>query len=65
MQYGSLTFALLISTSSALFWGHYGLGTGITYQLYTRFNPVNGQALVYGNENSVAFSNLNRNNPTR
>ncbi|CRK90501.1 CLUMA_CG004131, isoform A [Clunio marinus] len=48
-----------------LFWWSLNYRTGITYQLYTKINPVNGQPLVYGNVNSVAFSNFQNSKPTR
>lgn len=56
---------LLVKSASALFWNVLGYGTGITYQLYTKLNPVNGQPLTYADLNSVYRSDFNRNNPTR
>lgn len=56
-----LIFVLNYCSVSAIFWGK----SGITYQLYTRSNRVNGQPLTYGNLNSVAYSNFGNNKPTR
>lgn len=56
--------AMLIDLTSGLFFGG-GYGGGITYQLYTRRNPVNGQALTIGNRNSLAYSNYDSSKPTR
>lgn len=65
-----LIIALLTDSSLGLFFGNWGYGSsgygyGITYQLYTRRNPVNGQPLIIGNRNSVAYSNYDSNKPTR
>lgn len=43
------------------YFGYYG----ITYQLYTKQNPVNGQPLNYLDTNSVYRSNFNNSRPTR
>lgn len=56
---------LLADAGSALFWNVFGYGTGITYQLYTKLNPVYGQPLIYANVDSVYRSNFNKYNPTR
>lgn len=63
-----LVIAVVVTEAFTLFWDiSYGTGTrtGITYQLYTKRNPVNGQPLIYGNLNSVAVSNFDNNKPTR
>lgn len=75
-----LTFVLSFEMSSALFFGNWGYGgngggygysanygysSGITYQLYTQRNPVNGQQLSIGNRNSVGYSNYDSSKPTR
>lgn len=61
----ALSLAIFTRTASSLFWGSFGFGTGITYQLYTRLNPVNGQPLTYANWYSLAASNFDNSKPTR
>lgn len=60
MTVGLLLIFVLIGSNNCLFWS-----SGITYQLYTKLNPVNGQPLNIGNFNSMALSNFDSSKPTR